>query len=155
MRPQPGFRRWRSGGRLRRKAHAAAQVQAIAVGELAQAVQVELVHQRGGGRVDGIAVDPDLARHRGLVVAHARDQVQQTQGLGRGRLARRVERERRAGQGHRLDQLRPVVEAVHQLRDAAAGIEAAAHETEGADRVAVEHPLAHSMMSSAGRARRL
>ena len=49
-----------------------------------------------------------------------------------------VQRERRARHGHGLDQLGAVVEGVDQLRDAGLRIEAAADETEGADRVAVE-----------------
>ena len=49
----------------------------------------------------------------------------------------------------------PGVEGIHQLRNAGLRIEGAAHETERADRVALEHPLTHSSTSSAGSARRL
>src|SRR3546814_18426306 len=79
-----------------------------------------------------------IPRHRGLVVAHAGDQVQQPQRLFRSLLTRGVEFERRARHGDRLDQLGAVVEGVYQPRDAGPGIEFAAHEAEAATRVPVE-----------------
>src|SRR3546814_301373 len=79
-----------------------------------------------------------IPRHRGLVVAHAGDQVQQPQRLFRSLLTRGVEFERRARHGDRLDQLGAVVEGVYQPRDAGPGIEFAAHEAEAAHRVPVE-----------------
>ena len=145
----------RAGGRRRRKADATMQVQAVAIREFAQAVQVDVFQQACGRVVDGIRLDADLGRHRGLVVAHACHEMQQAQGALCRLRARAVECEWRTGQGHRLDQLRAMVERIDQLRDAAAGIEAAAHEAERADGVAIEVHRTHSSTSSRGKARRL
>src|SRR5690606_5751924 len=139
----------------RRKADPPVQVQPVAVRELAQPAEVDLLQQCRTGGVEPAVLDRDRRRHRGLVVAHPGNQVQQPQRApGRGG-AGAVERERRAGQAHRLDQLGAVVEGIDQPRHPAGGIESAAQEAEGADRVAIELPLAHSMMSSTGSERRL
>src|SRR3546814_5727322 len=81
---------------LTRESEPAAQVQSVAIRELAQAVDVDLLEQRRGVRIDLVRIDPDIPRHRGLVVAHAGDQVQQPQRLFRSLLTRGVEFERRA-----------------------------------------------------------
>src|SRR3546814_4539776 len=123
---------------LTRESDPAVQVQPIAIRELAQAVEVDLLEQRRGVRIDLVRIDPDIPRHRGLVVAHAGDQVQQPQRLFRSLRTRGVEFERRVRHGDRLDQLGAVVEGVYQPRDAGPGIEFAAHEAEAAHRVPVE-----------------
>ena len=119
------------------------QIQPIAIGKLTQPVEINGVQQCRSSGIDGVTVDADLRGHCRLVVAHAGDQVQQAQSLLRRLDARRVQFERRTGQGHRLDQLRAVVEGVDQPRHAGGGIEAATHEAERANRVAIEHPVTH------------
>ena len=141
------------------------QAQPIAIGELAQAMHIEVFEQRRGLGVDGVTVDADFAGHRGLVVADAGDEVQQPQrAFGRGG-TRGIQvaipiKEWRARHDHGFDQFGAVVVGVDELRDAGPRIEIAAHEAEHADRVAVENPIVHSVrlhsrMSSAGNARRL
>ena len=132
-----------------------AQIQPVAIREFAQAVEIYRLEQTRRGGIDRIPVDADLARHRRLVIAHAGDQVQQAQRALDRLGAHIVQRERRARQGHGFDQLRAIVEGVHQPCDAGLRIEAAAHEAERADRFALENPVIHSTMSSAGNARRL
>ena len=160
MRLQAERRRDGIRGVAVREADPPAQVQPVAVGELAEPVEVHLPEEGRGGGVDRLALHLQLRGHRRLVVADAGDQVQHAQRLPRRLRARRVEPERRARQGHRLHQLGAVVEGVHEPRHAGVGIEAAAHEAEGADRVAVEGPIVHALTPSssrscAGRARRL
>src|SRR5690606_24956726 len=93
-----------------------------------------------------ISIDADVLRHRRLVVADAGDQVQQAKRLRDGFHARAFEPEGRAGHDHRLHQLRPAVERVHQPRDAGARIEAAVDEAETCHRGAIEHDV-HSLLS--------
>jgi len=136
------------------------QVQAVAVGEFAQAVEVHGVEECRGIGIDAVALDADLPRHGRLVIADARDQMQQAQRVFRRRRAGRVQLERRARHAHGLHQLGAVVEGIRQLRDAGCGIEVAAHEAEGANRIALEHPVIHpatpsSSSCSTGKARRL
>src|SRR5690606_22428482 len=102
----------------------------------------------------------DLRGYRRLVIADTGDQVQQPQRAFDCDGTVAVQRERRTGDGDRLNQLGTVVEGVDQFRHAGRGVQPAAHEAEGLDRVALELPLTHSMppssrMSSAGSARRL
>ena len=148
-------RRRRIRRRCRRELDPAVQVQAVAIGELAESVEIDAVEEGRGSGIDGIRLDADGLRHRRLVVADARDQVQQAQRALRRSRARIVQDERRAGHADGFDQLRAIVEGIDQLRDAGLRIERAAHETERADRIALEHPLTHSSTSSAGSARRL
>src|SRR3546814_20859806 len=98
-------------------------LQSVAIRELAQAVEVDLLEQRRGVRIDLVRIDPDIPRHRGLVVAHAGDQVQQPQRLFRSLPTRGVEFERRVRPGERPDQPGAVLEGVYQPRHAGPGIE--------------------------------
>jgi hypothetical protein len=144
-----------------------AQVETVAVGELAEAVLVDAGNEVGRGLIQRAVGALDHRRRGGLVVAHTGDEVQQAERGIDGRSFRCVEiqrtrlhrGERGAGDGDALDQLgarRAVVvdEGVAQ-RDLAGGrVEAFRGEAEGADGRAIEGP-AHSRISSAGSARRL
>src|SRR3546814_14067730 len=80
--------------------------------KLTQAVEVNLLQPRCRLRIDLVRIDPDIPRHRGLVVAHAGDKVQQPQRLFRSLRPRGVASERPTRHGDRLDQLGAVVERV-------------------------------------------
>src|SRR5690606_33474843 len=101
-----------------RKHDAPVQIQAIAVGEFAQSVEVDRLQQRGGVGVDRIRVDADLRGYRRLVIADTGYQVQQPQRAFDCNGTVAVQRERRTGDGDRLNQLGTVVEGVDQFRHA-------------------------------------
>jgi len=117
-----GFR-----GTTAREANATAQVQAVAVSELGQTVQVQRIQQIRRGVVQRTTGHFDARRHASLVVADTRDQVQQLQRFIEGGLMTGGDR-RRMRESHPLDQLIAMVERVHQLGHAV-GV-AAAHEAE-------------------------
>src|SRR3546814_13135479 len=89
--------------------------------KLTQAVEVNRLQQRCRLRIDLVRIDPDIPRHRGLVVAHAGDQVQQPQRLFRSLRTRGAEFERRVRHGDRLDEPAAVVEGIYQSPDAGRG----------------------------------
>ena len=141
-------RRCLHGLALYRQPEAAAQVQAVAVGEFTQAIEVNGLHQRGGIGIDAVAVDADRIRHAGLVVADAGDQVQQLQRtLHRGR-ARLVQHERGAGHGDGFHHLRAVIEGVDQLGHAGIRSEFAADEAEAGNLVFIESSHGESSSSA-------
>ena len=139
----------------RGKTDPSVQVHSIAVGEFAQPVQIGELDQFRSGWIYRITVDGDRPRDRGLVVAHSGNQMEQPQRLLHGSGAGTVKHERCAGHGDGFHQFGTVVEGVHQPGDTGRGIEIAAHEAECGDRITLERPVVHSMMSSAGKARRL
>ena len=136
---EAGLRRRAARRRRVREADAPAQVELVLVRELAEPVLVDLLEQQRGRRVDRIAVDRDALRHAGLVVAHARDQVQQAQ--------RRLQRlqalgrdGRRIGERDALHQLHAIVERIGELGHAV-GV-ARAHEAERRRFLRIDHRVA-------------
>ncbi|KAG1086367.1 hypothetical protein G6F40_013960 [Rhizopus arrhizus] len=120
------------------QAETPAQVQAVAVGEFAQAVEIDRLHQRRGIGIDGVAVDADRLRHARLVVTDTSNQVQQLQRALHGSGTRLVQHERRAGHGDGFHHLRAVIEGVDQPGHAGIRSEFAADDAEAGNLVFVE-----------------
>ena len=121
----------------------AAQDHAVAIGEFAEAVFVELGHQRRSVGVDRIAVDLDARRRGRLEVADAGNQVQQPKRLLHGLATRAIELVGRSRKADCFGELGTLVEGIDQARDATGLVEVAAKEAEGLDGRAVELEISH------------
>ena len=146
------MRRRRRRTRVMRKADAAAQVETVAMRKLAEAVQVDVVEQRSKPSVQRFAIDDDVFRHRGLVVADAGDQVQQAQCGGEAGFASCGRWQCGVGKADGFDQLRAVIEAIDKCGAGARRVVVGAHEMEALRNARMFET--HSITSSAA-ARRL
>jgi hypothetical protein len=152
-RPAPGrryrevVRKWRAA----RKSDPPVEVDTIAIGELGEPVPVQRVEQVGQRRIQCAVLDLDRGRNAGLVIAHSGYQVQQPQSRIEC-LAALLPQRRRIGKTNALDQIRSLVERVHQLRHAIAV--AAAHEPEPLRLARVDEHV-HSITTDSPSERRL